>query len=239
VSGQPEVLAVVPARGGSKGIPRKNLALCGGAPLIAYSIHAARRAKLVGRVIVSTEDEEIASVARNRGAEVPFLRPAELARDETPGIEPLLHCLDWLAAKEGYHPAYSIYLQPTSPFRLAADVDAAIELALQRDADAVVSVTEAKHSPYWIKVLDAEGRLRDSLPQSDAPARRQELPRLVALNGAIYLARTDVLLEKKTWYTERTHGYVMPAERSLDIDTPWDLSLANLILNQGLLRAES
>ena len=231
-------LALIPARGGSKGIPHKNLAPGGGRPLIAWTVAAARAAGPVDRVVVSTDDAVIAAVGRELGAEIPFLRPAELAQDDTPGIAPPLHALRWLEKHEGYRPALLLLLQPTSPLRTAEDIRAAVELLQARDADAVVSVTPVRKHPHWMKRLGAEGRLIDApalahgleaVPQRGG-TRRQDLPPLYAPNGAVYLARRDVLLDHGGWYTERTYAYVMPEERSLDIDTPWDLHLADLVL---------
>ena len=227
---EPGVLVLVPARGGSRGIPDKNLALAGGRSLLARAIDAAAESRHRPRIVVSTDSERIAGAARAAGAEVPFLRPAELARDDTPGIAPVLHALRWLEEGEGYRPRWVVVLQPTSPLRTAADVDAALELAGARGADAVVSVTPAATHPFWVKRLDADGRLRDFAPATEAVARRQDLPGAYALNGAVYVARREVLLERESFHTERTWGYVMPPERSLDVDTPWDLHLADLVL---------
>lgn len=230
----PSTLAIIPARGGSKGIPLKNIAPLGGKPLIAYTIFAARESRSVERVVVSTDDERIASVARELGAETPFLRPTELALDETPGIDPMVHAAEWLRDFQGYAADYVVLLQPTSPFRTAEDIDAAVRLAVDKKADAVVSVTPAATHPHWTKTLRPDGTLRDYLSNSAGADRRQELPPAFQLNGAIYLVRTEVLFTKRTFYTERTFGYVMPPERSLDIDTPWDLQIAGLVVQAGV-----
>jgi len=225
----PALLGVISARGGSKSIPRKNIVDLAGKPLIAWTIEAALSSGVVDRLIVSTEDAEIAETARRYEAEVPFLRPAKLARDDTPGIEPVLHAVRWLEEHEGYRPAWVMLLQPTSPFRSADDIRAAVGMMCERGADAVVSVCEVEHHPYWVKRLCEGGRLATLVSLEGAYPSRQDLPSAVALNGAIYLIRRDVLLAQQTFYTERTYGYVMPRERSLDIDTPWDLYLAQLI----------
>jgi CMP-N,N'-diacetyllegionaminic acid synthase len=223
------ILALIPARGGSKGIPRKNLALVGGRPLIAWSIESARAARAQPRVVVSTEDTEIARVAAAYGAEVPFLRPVELASDQAPGEAPVLHALEWLRTHEGWEPDLVMCLQPTSPLRSAEDIDASIARLEALNADSVVSVAVASPHPFWMKRLDAKGWIRPFMP--DVPAmRRQELPPVYALNGAIYLARRGTFLAAKGFYSDRTCGYLMPAERSLDVDAPWDLELADLML---------
>jgi CMP-N,N'-diacetyllegionaminic acid synthase len=231
---QAGVLAVIPARGGSKSVPRKNLAPVAGQPLIAWTIGAALGCEHVSRTVVSTDDSEIAAVAREYGAEVPFLRPAELSQDDTPGIAPIQHAAAWLHEQEGYRPKWVVCLQPTSPLRTVADIRAALELAWNRGADSVVSVSPVEHHPYWMKQIDAAGRLSNWTGPDCPVTRRQDLPPLHALNGAIYLVRREVLMDKGTFYTEQTLAYIMPPERSLDVDTLWDLKLADLVLrNRG------
>lgn len=226
----PQVLALVTARGGSKRIPRKSIAPVAGRPLIAWTIDAARGARSVGRVVVSTDDPEMAAVSRQCGAEVPFLRPPELALADTPHIDVVVHAVDWLRSHEGFSPSHVLLLQPTSPLRLADDIDRTVAIALERDADAVVSVTDAHPHPCLAKRVKPEGSMEDFFPWPAGEQRRQALPEAFVLNGAIYLARFDLLLRERTWYSKRTYAYRMPAERSLDIDTPWDLALADQIL---------
>lgn len=223
-----DVLALVPARGGSKGIPGKNLARVGGRSLLARAVEAGLGSRRAPRVVVTTDDEAIAEEGRRAGAEVPFLRPAGLARDDTPGMAPVLHALRWLEEHEGARPEWVVLLQPTSPLRTAEDVDAALDLAEAKDADAVVSVMPSPVHPRWLRGVEPDGRLAP--PETSVPATRQALEAAYALNGALYLARREVLLERETWYTGRTWAYVMPPERSLDVDTPWDLHLADLVL---------
>lgn len=231
---EPLVLGIVPARSGSKGLPGKNLRPVADKPLIAWTIETALASATMERVIVSTDSQEIAEIACKYGAEVPFLRPPELARDNTPGIEVILHAVCWLDEHKGYRPDYIMVLQPTSPLRTSEDIEIAIRLALERKADAVVSVCPVHQHPYWMKRLTEDGRLVDFLPLERPHTSRQELPPVYALNGAIYLVQREVLLQRKTFYTDRTYAYVMPPERSLDIDTPWDLSLAELILKDRM-----
>jgi len=228
--GPTSCVGIIPARGGSKSLPGKNLAPLAGRPLIAHTIGAALEAASVERVVVTTDDPEIAEVARREGAEAPFLRPKELAADETTAEETLLHAIGWLADEQGYRPEYVVLLQPTSPLRTAGDIDAAMHLARQRDADAVVSVTPSQHHPSWMRGIDADGRLVDLPEITRHCPRRQDLPDVYALNGSIYLARRAVLLNRRSWYTDKTYAYVMPPQRSLDIDTAWDLHLAELVL---------
>jgi CMP-N,N'-diacetyllegionaminic acid synthase len=162
------------------------------------------------------------------------MRPADLAQDHTPGIEPVLHAVQWLEENEGYQPEMIMLLQPTSPLRIPEDIDRAIELIHEKSADAIVSVTSAEAHPYWMKQIDGSGRMTDFIKLEQPIDRRQDLPEVYVLNGAIYLARYEVLVEQKTFYTDSTLSLVMPVERSLDVDTPWDLYLADLILRDRL-----
>lgn len=226
---QAPVLALVPARGGSRGLPGKNVAPLGGRPLIAWSIAAARQAACVGRVVVSTDDPAIAAAGRAAGAEVPFLRPAELARDDTPGVAPALHLLEWLREAGQDTPEWLAYLQPTSPLRTAADIDGAFAVARDRGADAVLAVVEPKHHPDWMLRPGPDGWLEELAPR-EAASRRQELPPVYALNGALYLVRARALAETGTFRQPRTAPWVMPWQRSVDIDTADDLQLAAWLL---------
>lgn len=218
------VLALIPARGGSKGLPGKNTRPLHGIPLIGWSIQAARGSRHVSRVVVSSEDVNILQVAREQGAETPFVRPAELAQDETPGMDVVLHALAQLPGFE-----WIVLLQPTSPLRQARDIDAALELCLNSGAPACVSVRAADDNPWWMFSLAQDGRLDAFLPADQRPMRRQDLPSLYALNGAIYAARTDWLQQTKSFLTHETVGYVMPPERSVDIDTLFDFRLAECL----------
>ncbi len=231
------LLAVIPARGGSKSIPGKNLALAGGKPLIAHTIEVALAARCISRVIVSTDSSAIADVARQYGAEVPFIRPAELAQDDTPGIMPVLHAVRWLEEREQWKADYVLLLQPTSPLRSVSDIEASVQLAVDRHADAVVSVCLTERHPYWMKRVTEDGLLVDFVPHEKTYLRRQELPPAYAVNGAIYLVTREVLLGRETFYPERTYAYVMPPERSQDVDKQWDLYLVNLILEETSKRA--
>jgi len=226
------VVGLVTARGGSKEIPRKNLAPVGGKPLLAWTIEAGLGSRQLERVIVSTDDEEIARVARGCGAEVPFMRPQELARDDSPHIDVVRHAIQWLAAHGPSEPEYVLTLQPTSPLRTTEDIDAAIAIAHNRNATAVVSVCQAEPHPFLAKRILGDGTLEDLWPTDGGYLRRQVLPPVYTLNGAIYLNRSTSLLEEGTFLPKGTVAYVMPSERSLDINTAWDFRLANLILKE-------
>lgn len=229
-NGENLVVGLIPARGGSKGIPRKNILPLVGKPLIAWTIDAAREAGILDRIIVSTDDREIAETARASGAEVPFLRPAELARDDTPGIAPVLHAIDALE-KEGYRPGWVMMLQPTSPLRTSEDIRDAWAMARRTGAEVVVSVCEAAPPPAWMKRITDDGTLEDYFPQ-ELPSVRQKLAPAYSLNGAFYLARVSALRARNSFYGGRVHAFVMPRERSIDIDTPWDFELAGTILSR-------
>lgn len=211
------ILAIIPARGGSKGIPRKNLKLLAGKPLIAWSIEAALQAQSIDRVIVSTEEEEIATVAKRFGAEVPFLRPISLAQDITPGIEPVLHAIEQLPYYD-----WVLLLQPTSPLRSVEDIEGIIRLCRDEATRSAVSVTRVSKHPFWMYQQDDHNRLQPLITNRPEIARRQELPSVYALNGALYLARTDWLIQNEGFIGPETLGYVMPEERSVDLDTPQD-----------------
>lgn len=225
-----EVIGLITARGGSKSIPRKNIAPLAGKPLIAWTIEAALASRLLSRVLVSTEDAEIAQVAAAWGAEVPFTRPAELAGDATPHILVVQHAIRWLEEAEGMRPEYVLLLQPTAPLRTVEDIDAAITFAGEREAIAVVSVCPMERHPYLSKRILGDGSLADFVTTDIAYLRRQDLPPAYALNGALYLNRRESLLRDRTFLPPGTLGYVMPPERSVDMDTPWDFHLVELVL---------
>jgi len=224
------ILAIIPARAGSKGVPRKNTCPVGGAPLIAWTWRAALAAGSVERVVVSTDDPEIAALAGAAGVDAPFLRPTRLASDTASAFVVAEHALGWLAEAEGYRPDVVLWLQPTSPLRTADDIESALALLHQSDASAVVGVCEAEHHPFWSVSIDADGVLHPLVAQAAGGTRRQDLPKAYRVNGAIYAIKRHVLLEQQTFDPEPTLGYVMPAERSIDVDSPWDLHVADLVL---------
>lgn len=227
------ILAVITARSGSKSVPRKNIAPLGGKPLIAWTIEAALGAPSLDRVVVSTDDEEIAEVSRTWGAEVPFMRPSELAEDASPHIPVVQHAVDWIETHGEDFPDWIMLLQPTTPFRTSEDLEAAVRMIQYGACDSVLSVCEAATHPFLAKRISPEGRIEDFVQVPEGYLARQALPPAYALNGALYLVRRDVLMEQGTFQTQQTCAYIMPAERSLDIDTAWDLALANGVLQQG------
>lgn len=232
------VLGVIPARGGSQSITRKNLVPLGGRPLIAYTCEAALAARRLDRVIISTDDAEIAGVAQALGAEVPFLRPEALAADTVPMIDVLRHAVRSLEDRDGYRADIVVLLQPTSPLRQARHIDETVDLLLRTGADSVVSVVEVPHqfTPGSLVRLDGE-RLA---PYEAGPMilRRQDKPRLYARNGPAVLAvRRPTLLDGGTLYGRDTCGYVMAPEESVDIDGPLDFDLAAFFLFRQGVRA--
>lgn len=227
MSTRPAVLAVIAARGGSKGLPGKNVREVGGKPMIAWTIEAALQAACLDRAILSSDDEGIIEVARRYGCDVPYVRPAELAQDDTSGMVPVLHAIRTLP--EAYD--YIMLLQPTSPLRTAADIEACVALCFETQAQACVSVTPVKHHPWWTFELSGH-RLVPLIEAPEKSTRRQELPKAYGLNGAIYMARTPWLEAHQTFVSSETVGYVMPAERSVDVDTEFDLAIASMLLGE-------
>ena len=227
--GKPEVLALIPARGGSKGIPRKNIRDFAGAPLIAYSIAAGLQAQHVTRVIVSTDDEEIAAVARQWGAETPFLRPTELAQDDITDLPVFQQALAWLAEYEAYHPEFVVQLRPTSPIRPVGLIDDAIELLLTNpQADCVRGVVPSGQNPFKMWQIEPDShQLKPllSLPNVKEPynAPRQELPKTYWQTGHIDVIRTSTILEKGSLTGDVILPILIDPRYTVDIDTPSDM----------------
>ncbi len=225
------ILALIPARGGSKGLPGKNIRTLHGKPLIAWSIEAAKKSKYVDRTIVSTDSSEIAAIAEEYGGELPFKRPAELAADNSTGIDVCLHAMEWLSEKNDIYDLLLI-LQPTSPLRTTSDIDAAIATLDAKQAKALVSVCETDHHPWWSNQLPKDGNMKNFLRPEVLNKNRQELPTYYRLNGAIYLIETKLIKKTRSFYGPETFAYVMPTERSIDIDTLSDFHLAEAYLAQ-------
>jgi CMP-N,N'-diacetyllegionaminic acid synthase len=231
------VLGLITARAGSKGIPHKNVRPLGGRPLIVYTIEAARGAKLLDRVVLSTDDPVAAGIARDLGCEVPFTRPAELAQDDTPHLPVVQHAVNWLASEQGYRPDAILILQPTSPFRRPEQIDAAIRLMKEKGADSVVGVSEvpAHLHPTRMLSIDEQGFAR--LLMSGEPVRkrvtgRKRLTRVWLINGAIYLVRTEALYDphEPNLFGDRVRIYVMDSDTGMNIDEPedWDVAERSL-----------
>jgi CMP-N,N'-diacetyllegionaminic acid synthase len=231
------ILGVITARAGSKAIPGKNTRLLAGRPLIAYTIEAAQKANVFDRLILSTDDDEAAAIARQRGCEVPFMRPAALAADDTPHLPVMQHALTWLWDHNGYRPDWVMILLPTSPLRQALHIREAVDLAINSGADSVVGVDAlpAHFNPLRVVTIDASGWARlfvGDAPVKRRPGRRQDTPLAWVLNGAIYLFRTSVLFDpvEPSLYGDKVAAYRMTPPYGFNIDEPEDWSKAERML---------
>jgi len=225
-----KILCVIPARGGSKRVPGKNTLLLNGVPLIGFTIRAAKASKYIDHVIVSTEDETIANVSREFGAEIPFIRPAELATDTAPLVPVLQDAVTRMREKESFAPDLHVLIQPTSPFVETIDIDAAIEMIVEKGTDSCVSVCEIVDRPesmYWVKDNIATSYV--NVP----PTRSQDLPEIYRINGAVYVTKIETLMEGgKVFDNASCAAVVMPRERSIDVDTPLDFTIAEVLFTK-------
>ena len=236
-----KLLGVITARAGSKSIPGKNTRLLGGRPLISYSIDAARASNVFDRLILSTDDVEAAAIARADGCEVPFMRPAELARDDTPHLPVMQHALAWLRDNERYTPDWVMILLPTSPLRQARHIREAVALAISSGADSVVGVDELPphFNPMRVVTVDGGGWAKlfvGGAPVKQRPGRRQDMPRAWVLNGAIYLFRTAVLFDPRepSLYGDKVAAYRMTPPYGFNVDDPEDWAEAERLLAGAL-----
>ncbi|ANV86374.1 cytidylyltransferase domain-containing protein [Picosynechococcus sp. PCC 7117] len=227
-------LIIIPARAASKRIPGKNIRNLAGKPLIAWTIELA--ISLDNRVLVSTDSPEIAKISSQYGAEVPFLRPAELALDKTPDLPVCLHTLDFLKEKENYIPDMVVWLRPTSPLRIPEDVKQCIEKLKNHDADCIRSVCKVNHHPYWMKSFIDENRLVPFLEGKDEREyyQSQKLPPVYRLNGAVDVIRTKFIRQNKMLYGGDMQGYLMPENRSIDIDSELDFTIAEVLIRERM-----
>ena len=227
-----KIVATICARGGSRGVPKKNIRLLCGKPLIIYTIEAAWKCKLINRIIVSTDDHEIAEIAREAGAEVPFLRPKELALDNTAKLPVLKHAIQFLESQEGYRADIIVDLDPTSPLRTEEDIEACINMVIAGKADNVISVVAARKNPYFnmVEIRDDKVRLVKQLDRT--VARRQDAPEVYDLNASIYVWQRDALMNNETIYLDGTAIYLMP-RWAIDIDDETDFEFVEFILSKG------
>jgi CMP-N,N'-diacetyllegionaminic acid synthase len=227
-----KILAVIPARGGSKGVPRKNIRLLGDHPLIAYTIQTALAVqKKLHRVIVSTDDEEIASIARHYGADVPFMRPVELGTDNARMVPVLQHAVRFIEDQDHIHMDWVLLLQPTTPFRAVEDIQAAIRLAQAGGCDSVISVVQVFHvHPILMKRIENDQLLPFSTEEKEGTRRQDYQPPAYMRNGAIYLTRRDGLINNDSIWGKTIRPYVMPEERSVNIDNEIDFLIAEKML---------
>jgi len=227
-----DIIVIIPARGGSKEIPKKNIRNFCCKPLITWTIEQAQNCKFFDKLIVSTDDNQIAKISKDYGAEVPFLRPKELATDNSSTIDTIIHTINFME-NQSYHPEVVVLLQPTSPLRTSEDIETALRLFIdhKKNCSSVISVTEYDHSPYWSLKIENE-YLKPNFGEKFLKMRRQDLPQLYMPNGSIYISSTEDLRKFNGFFGDKIIPYIMPKERSVDIDTTLDFKLAELLLGE-------
>ena len=228
------ILGLIPARGGSRGVPHKNIMLLGGKPLLQYTAEAALQSHYLSTTILSTDDDEITEIGRGCGLAVPFKRPVELARNDTPMLEVVQHAVRWLEAVQDCFDSICL-LRPTNPFRQPEDIDACIELLETSEADAVVTVLPVppEHNPHRVYFLDQSGLLHLSTAGQSPISRRQDLPPAFHQEGSVHVTRRNVVMENNSLYGKRLVGYPLNPARSVNIDTPEDWARAERLLGMG------
>lgn len=233
-----KVLGIIPARGGSKDIPQKNIRLLGGKPLVVWTIEKAKKAKSLNRLVLSTDSEEIAEIAEKYGTEVPFLRPAELARDDSPTIDVIRHCLEHLKKAENYSPDAVVILQPTTPFRKPEDIDKAIALYFQNNMSTIVSVSKVPghYNPEWQLVIDDVTGMLTTLKGENLlklKTRRQLLRDTYYRNGEIYVFNPNNVVRKNSIYGDTVTALITETKVNINIDTDIDFECAEFLLERG------
>ncbi len=234
-----KIIALITARGGSKGLPRKNLLNLAGKPLIAWTILAAKKSVYIDRIILSSDDNEIIDISRKYGAEVFFKRPKSLALDETPSIDVAKHAIEWLKKEKNESYDYLLLLQPTSPLRNSLHIDQAILLldsAKEKNIDSIISVSEPNVMPYNMKVLNSKGLLIDFL-QDNKYTRRQDMPTVFGVNGAIYLTKIDTIIKDNNFFGKRCKPFIMEKKYSIDIDDEFDFNFAYYLIMKMAIKA--
>ena len=231
------VLFLCTARGGSKGVPGKNLREIAGIPLVGYKIISAARTNIEKRIICSTDSEEIAAVAREYGAETPFMRPAELARDDSKSMDVIIHAMDWLIERGDAEYDGVMLMEPSAPFATHDDFQRSIATFQERGAHSVIGMREVVPHPVWMAELGQDGRMDKHYEQMAwaAEKRRQDFPKVYTMNGALYLMQWDHLLRTRERYTANSFAHVMPGEYSIEIDGPHDLRFAEFVVETGLV----
>jgi len=228
-------LAIIPARGGSKRLPQKNILDLGGKPLIAWTIEAAKNVKYFDEIMVSTDDKKIAEISRDYGSKIPFLRPDYLATDTVKTVDVVIDIIKYYREELNQVFDVIVVLQPTSPLRDNKDIDNAIELFIGKKANAVISVCEAEHSPMWSNTLPKNLSMNNFLKDEIINVRSQDLETFYRLNGAVYIVRTDILLNEQRFFPEeKSYAYVMKKDKSIDIDTKTDFRLAEILINKKI-----
>jgi N,N'-diacetyl-8-epilegionaminate cytidylyltransferase len=228
---RPYTVGLISARGGSKGVPRKNIRPLAGKPLIGWAIEVARNCPSLDRVVVSTDDAEIADVARRFGAEVPFLRPSELARDDSPELLTWQHCIRTLTADDGKAPEVLVAVPATAPLRAVEDVEACVADLYRSGADLCLTVKSAERNPYFTMVTLEDGWARMLIKPPKPIFRRQDAPEVFDIVPVAYAARAEYVLRTPRLLDGKVRATIVPAERSVDIDTELDLAFAEFLLN--------
>ena len=228
-----KILAFIPARSGSKGIKNKNIKNLNGKPLIAYSIEAGLKSKYIDKVVVSTNSKDIAKVAIEYGAEVPFIRPESLASDTSKTIDSVIHCIEELR-RQGEEYDYIVLLQPTQPLRQVWHIDEAIELIIEKEEEALVTVSKVKDHPILMRTIDDRGYAKNLLEECSTK-RRQDFPDFYKVNGAIYINKINGSLNKDTSLNDNNLVYIMDSKYDVDIDELLDLHIAELILTKKIV----
>jgi len=224
-----KVLAIIPARGGSKGIKRKNIKVLLDKPLLIWTVDVAIQSQYIDKLILSSDDIEIINIAKEYGVEVPFRRPSELAKDNTPGIDVILHAIDQC---DGYD--IVVVLQPTSPLRIVEDIDGAINKMIEAESSSCVTLCKSEKSPYWMYSINNNNILSPFLNDSVLYQNRQDLPEIYSLNGAVYVARIEWMKKHRSFIGNNTYGYIMPHIRSVDIDEELDFVLSESLLSSNI-----
>ena len=219
------ILALITARSGSKGIPKKNIKKFNGKPLIEWSIKSAMKNKNISKILVSTDDNKIKRIAKKLGAEVPFLRPKRLSKDNSPSIDAVLHSLKYVKKID-----YILLLQPTSPLRMSKDIDKIIKYVLGKNIKSCISVTEVTEYPELMFSLSKLGKLTKQFGKYSTSSLRQDYKKRYRANGALYLSEVNWLKKNKSFITKDTYGYLMPISRSIDIDNEYDWAIAELLM---------
>ncbi len=225
------MLAIIPARGGSKGLPGKNIRLLNGKPLIAHTIEAALKSKAITQIVISTDDEAIAEACKAYDVDIPFMRPLELAGDDSLIVDTYTYTVDRINKEQNKSYTDMIALLPTCPLRNGEDIDAAVKIFQEKNADSVVSYYEAAHPVQWYRYLDEDGVLRAVFDEGNRLANRQKERKTYLPNGAIYIFKMDLLRQKK-YYSDKSYPYIMPIERSVDIDTIHDFMMAECMMEK-------
>ncbi len=226
-----KILALITARSGSKGVPNKNIKLLAGKPLVYWTIKEALKSRFIDDLIVSTDSQKIADICVKYGATAPFLRPKVLAKDNSTSMDAVRHAVNFLKTKGSYYEII-LLLQPTSPLRKSSDIDNSIKLLIKNKAKAVISVTNAFIPPLWVNTLPKNGCMKNFLNKRFKNKNRQNLPEFYQLNGAIYAGFIDYILKDNSFFGNKTFSYLMPRERSIDIDNIIDFKLAELLMNR-------